>query len=87
VGIRSWVHRLLDRGEVPEPDPAELIEIANIELAIGPLVLSALHDEGIEADGIEAIDIRTTTRNRYRIMVHRADAERAHAIVESVISR
>ena len=86
MGVRSWLVDLLGRGEVEPRDPDELVEVVEVALANGPLLVSVLEDHGIDAKGVQSIDIRTDTRNRYRIMVRRADAERAAAIVDEVLT-
>jgi hypothetical protein len=86
VGLRQWFIGLLAHGEAPPADPDELIEVAEVALANGPLIMAALHDEGIDATGVEAIDIRTDTRNRFRILARRSDAARVAAVVDDVIT-
>jgi hypothetical protein len=81
MGLRGWIYRLLDRGEVPQPDGDTIVEVADVPLWQGPLLLSGLKEDGIEATGIEAFDIVTKTRSRYRILVRHVDAV---AAVDSV---
>ena len=87
VGIRTWFVGLLSRGDETVLDPSQPVEVADVAIAMGPLVLAALQDDGIEATGIESVDVVTKSRTRFRIMVRRADAERAAVIVDRVITR
>jgi len=83
VGLwRSFV-RLLSRGEPPDLDPDELVEVGVVHLHEGPLLIAQLEGEGIEAVGIESYDIATRVRNRMRIMVRRRDVERASRVVNA----
>ena len=82
VGVRSWFYRLLERGEAPERDVKEIIEVADVPLPQGPLLLLAIKDAGIDCTGIESFDVVTDTRNRFRVMVRRADAVAAAEIVD-----
>ena len=80
MGLRTWLVDLLSRGEVPEPDPDELVEVGMVLLAEGPLTIEALRDARIEATMIEAFDAPTAT-TRARIMVRRRDADAASAVL------
>ena len=85
-GIRAWLTAMLRRGDETVSDPSELVEAADVLLPMGPLVLAALHDDGIEATGFESFDVVTKTATRFRIMVRRADAERAAVVVDRVMT-
>ena len=80
MGLRTWLVDLLSRGEVPEPDPDEPVEVGMVLLPEGPLTIEALRDAGIEATMIEAFDAPTAT-TRARIMVRRRDADAASAVL------
>lgn len=82
MGVRSWLYRLLERGEAPELDVNEVIEVANVPLSQGLLLLAAMEDAGIESTGIESFDVVTDARTRFRVMVRRADAVAAAEIVD-----
>jgi len=86
MGIWQSFVRLLSRGEPPDLDPDELVEVGVVHLHEGPMLISRLHDAGIEATGIEAYDIATSVRNRMRIMVRRRDFERAAPVVNAAES-
>ena len=80
MGLRTWLVDLLSRGEVPERDPDEPVEVGMVLLAEGPLTLEALREAGIEATMVEAFDAPTAT-TRARIMVRRRDADAASAVL------
>jgi len=81
MGIRQWFVRLLSRGEPPDLDPDELVEVGVVHIHEGPLLIAQLEAEGIEATGIESFDVVTNVRNRMRIMVRRSDVERAWGVI------
>jgi hypothetical protein len=82
MGLRERLLRLLQAGAPVDHDPDALVEAADVPLAQGPLLLSRLESEGIDATGIESFDIVTNIRSRMRIMVRHADLETARAIIE-----
>ena len=86
VGVRlgRWFVRLLSAGEVGEPDPEAQVEVADVPIGSGPMLIAALERSGIIADGIESFDVVTETRSRMRIMVRRRDAEPASRVVAEV---
>jgi hypothetical protein len=66
VGLRTWLIDLLSRGEAPEPDPDEVIEVGTVLLSNGPLTIVALQEAGVEATMVEVFDAPTaTTRARH----------------------
>ena len=77
MGLRAAFLRLLSRGEPPDLDADELVEVALVPLYDGPLLIARLDEAGVEASGIESFDVVTNVRNRMRIMVRRRDAETA----------
>ncbi len=80
MGLRTWLVDLLSRGEVPERDPDEVIDVGTVLLSNGPLTIVALQEAGIEATMIEVFDAPTAT-TRARIMVRRRDADAASAVL------
>ena len=52
VGLGRWFVRLLSAGEVGEPDPEAQVEVADVPIASGPMLIAALERSGIIADGI-----------------------------------
>jgi hypothetical protein len=82
MGLRQRILRFLHAGTPVDHDPDALVEVADVPLTQGPMLLSRLESEGIDATGIESFDIVTNTRSRMRIMVRHADLARAHDIVE-----
>jgi len=82
MGLRERILRLLHAGSPVDHDPDALVEAADVPLIQGPLLLSRLESEGIDATGIESFDVVTNTRSRMRIMVRHADLAAARDIVE-----
>jgi hypothetical protein len=72
VGAKQWLVDLLSRGQAPEPDPDELVELETAALADGPLIVAALEREGIRATSVESFD-PVTALTRARVTVRRAD--------------
>ncbi len=68
--LRQRFIDLLSRGEEPERDPDELVEVGTVSLPEGPLTVESLRDAGIEAGMVEAFDA-PTAQARARIMVPR----------------
>jgi hypothetical protein len=81
MGLRAWLIDLLSRGEMPELDPDEVVEVDNVPLADGPLTIAALRDAGVDATMVEAFHAPTASTTRARIMVRRRDADAALAIL------
>jgi hypothetical protein len=80
VGLKEWFVGLLSRGEAPEPDPDEQVEVGTVLLAQGPLTVEALREAGIGATMVEAFDAPTAT-TRARILVRRRDADAALGVL------
>jgi hypothetical protein len=80
VGLKQWFVDLLSRGEAPELDPDEQVEVGTVLLPQGPLTVEALRDAGIDATMVEAFDAPTAT-TRARIFVRRRDADAALGVL------
>ena len=83
MGVRRWFVNLLSRGGDPEDDPSELVDLATVPLAVGPLLVARLKTEGITVAGIEAFNLATETRSHMRIMVRRDQFEVANQVIHS----
>ena len=81
MGIRQWFVDLLSRGQAPEPDPNEVVELETTPLADAPIIVEALRQEGVEASSVEAFD-PVTAITRARVMVRRADVPAALEVVD-----
>jgi hypothetical protein len=84
VGLRTRFLDLLARGERAERDPEEVVEVADVPLHIGPILVASLKERGIEASGVESYDIRSSVTTRMRIMVRRKDLEPASAVIDEL---
>jgi hypothetical protein len=84
MGLRRVIFDLLNRGAPPSTDAEAMIEIADVPLAQGPMLVHALETSGIAASGIESFDVATGIRSRMRIMVRQGDKEMARAVVDQV---
>ena len=82
MGFRGRVMRWLARGEVDNVDPDAEVEVAEVMLHEGPLLVSALERAGIEARGVEAWNLAAKTSNRMRIMVRVADQPEAMNVIQ-----
>lgn len=80
MGIRQWFVDLLSRGQAPEPDPDEMVELETASLPESPVVVDALQREGVDASTIDAFDPVTAVA-RARVMVRRADVPAALEVV------
>jgi hypothetical protein len=58
-----------------------MVELDVVLLAEGPMYVSSLGSEGIDAFGIESYDVVTGTRSRMRIMVRQSDIAAAREIL------
>jgi len=83
VGIRRWFFDLLSRGEAPEEDPAELVDLATVPLAVGPLLVARLEEEGITVAPIEAFNLARDTRSHMRLMVRRDQFAAATQVINA----
>jgi hypothetical protein len=81
VGLRDRLLGLLNRGE-PVGDPLELVEVARVQVHLGPLLVESMCDDGIEAVWWPAYNVLTRTLSDARIMAPRVHAPRAAEIIE-----
>jgi hypothetical protein len=83
MGLRRWLWSVLARGEAPELDPDELIEVALVSPPQAPMTVAPLARHGIDAFPVE--------QSRYpggaqlaalvSVEVRRSDSERAARLV------
>jgi hypothetical protein len=81
VGIRDRIMGWLDRGEPRVFDPEAVVEIAEVMLHDGPLLVAVLERGGIRAHGTEAFDFIAKGNTRMRILVQTKDAARATELI------
>lgn len=82
MGLQERIQKYLGRGEAPEHDPHAPVEIAVVPLVQGPLLVSALCEEGFSAYLVEAFNVRSDVRSEARIFVKRGEAEAATALLD-----
>jgi hypothetical protein len=80
MGLRQRIVDLLSRGEVPEADPDEFVDVGTVTVAEGPLTIESLREAGIDATMVEAFDAPTAI-TRARIMVRRRQAVAASEVL------
>ena len=80
MGLRQRIVDLLSKGEAPETDPDELVDVGTVPVAEGPLTIEALRDAGIDATMAEEFSAPTAI-TRTRIMVRRREAAAASEIL------
>jgi hypothetical protein len=80
MGLKQRIIDLLSRGEVPEADPDEFVDVDTVALAEGPLTVELLRDAGIDATMAEAFSAPTAI-TRARIMVRRREAAAASEVL------
>jgi hypothetical protein len=73
--------RWLARGELESIDPRDEVEIAEVMLHEGPMLVSALERAGIPARGVEAWNLGAKTTNRMRILVRVMDEAKAMDVI------
>jgi hypothetical protein len=74
--MREALNRWLGRGSVAE-SPDQLVEIAIIPLAAGPLSVELLSAAGFHASGAPTFNVVTNVASDYRILVPRREAAAA----------
>ncbi len=85
MGLRDRILQWLDRGDPPEEgDPDAVVEVASVSILDGPRLLAALAGVGIDASGVDSTTdaLHGSARTRTRILVRRADADRALEVIE-----
>jgi hypothetical protein len=75
------LYDLLSGGAPPDLDPDAIVEVAEVRIFEGPMLIATLAEAGIEASGVESFDIATKARSRMRIFVRRADQEKARRVL------
>ena len=80
MGLRQRIIDLLSRGELPEADPDEFVDVGTVTMAEGPLTIESLRETGIDATMVEAFDAPTAI-TRARIMVRRRQAAAASEVL------
>ena len=84
MGLRDRIMGWLDRGEPRVLDPEAVVQIAEVMVYDGPMLVAALERAGIRAQGIDAADFVTKSMTRMRIVVQAKDAVRATEVLEGL---
>lgn len=83
VGLRAKLVELLSRGEAPELDPDELVEVETVPAPNGLMTVETLVSAGIEALPVEAFDA-VTARHTVQIKVPRRQLREATEVLDSL---
>jgi hypothetical protein len=83
MGLRSALVELLSRGEAPEPDPAELVEVETVPVASGPLAVEALQGAGLDVMALDSFNAATGTY-AVQVMVPRRQLAEATALLDGL---
>lgn len=85
MGIRAALGRWLSQGDAPQ-NPDELVEIAIIPLAVGPMTVETLLDAGFDAIGAPTYNIVTEVASDYRVLVPRHQSAAARQLLDELRS-
>jgi hypothetical protein len=70
MGLRAKLVELLSRGEAPERDPNELVELQTVDVHNGPMTVETLRSGGIDAIPLPSSGV-ALGRSETKIMVPR----------------
>ena len=85
MGIRDRILGWLDRGDPPAAVDADaIVQVAEVMLHDGPMLVAALERAGIHAQGIDAADYATKSTTRMRILCRAGDAARAVEVLDGL---
>jgi len=71
MGVRRWIYRLLSRGEPPELDPAEIVELEIVSQPRAALLVAGLEREGIAVYPQDWANAGAIHCSEVRLMVRR----------------
>jgi hypothetical protein len=74
MSLRERLLHLLSRGEPPERDPTEFVEIATVPLSQAPVLVNGLRDAGFDAQLLERYSYVKASLSDASIRVARRDA-------------
>jgi hypothetical protein len=83
MGLRDRLVELLSKGEAPEVDPSELVEVETVSVADGPITIEMLRSSGIDAVGLDGFNA-ATAHHIVQIMVPRSQLDEATELLDSV---
>jgi hypothetical protein len=83
MGLRAKLVELLSRGEAPERDPDELVELQTVDVHNGPMTVETLRSGGIDAVPLPSYDA-ALGRSETLIMVPRHQFGDAAAVLDSL---
>lgn len=83
VSIRETIERILSRGDAQQ-DPDELIELAVVPLATGPMIVEALRADGFNAGGAPTYNVATGVASDFRVLVPRREVDDATRRLEQL---
>jgi hypothetical protein len=82
MGLRRKLFEVLSRGEEPELDEDEFVDVEVVPLHFGPITVEALAEAGIEALSVEEFNA-ATAQSRTQIKVRRRQLAEATAVLDA----
>jgi hypothetical protein len=82
MGLRQKLLEVLSRGDEPELDEDEFVDLEVVPLHLGPLTIEVLNEAGIEALSLEEYNA-ATAQSRTLIKVRRRQHADATAVLDS----
>jgi hypothetical protein len=81
MGLRAKLVELLSRGEVPDADPDELVDVETVPVSDGPMTIEMLRGAGLDAVALDAFNAGTA-HHAVRVMVPRHQLDEATALLD-----
>jgi hypothetical protein len=83
MGLRRKLIEVLSRGEEPELDEDEFVDLEVVPLHFGPITIETLTEAGIEALSVEEFNA-PTAQSRAQIKVRRRQLAEATAVLDAL---
>lgn len=83
MSLRAKLVELLSRGEPPERDPRELVEVETVPVSDGPRTVDVLRSAGFDAVGVDSFNA-ATAHHGLQVMVPRSQLDEATELLDSL---